>query len=298
MSHKEKIAAAEPHPLLSLSRQAELLGISRGSLYYTPREREEDKGHMDMIDAIYTDIPVYGSRRIRNELRDRFNERVGRERVQRLMRLMGIEAIYPKPNTSIASPEHKKYPYLLSGIRASFPNHIWGTDITYVKLETGWCYLTAILDWFSRYVLAWELSPAMETGFCVIALNQAFEIAIPEIHNSDQGTQFTSSEYTGLLEKRGVKISMDGRGRCMDNIFTERLWRTVKRENVYLQSYRDIPEARAGLSEYFTFYNKKRRHQSLDYRTPYEVYFKPSQITQGRTLKVKFYRRSYTQSVV
>jgi putative transposase len=274
LSHNEKIAAIENgHPILSVTRQAALLDISRGSLYYTPKEREADKRHMDMIDNIYTDLPFYGSRRIRNELCDRFGEQVCRERVQRLMRLMGIEAIYPKPNTSRACPEHKKYPYLLTGISASFPNHIWGTDITYVKLETGWAYLTALLDWFSRYVISWELSPSLETDFCVTALTHALDNALPKIHNSDQGTQFTSTEYTGILTDHNIRISMDGRGRCMDNIFTERLWRSVKRENIYLKSYRDIVEARDGLTEYFTFYNEKRRHQSLEYRTPYEVYF-------------------------
>lgn len=274
MSHNEKVAVIEnDNPFLSLSRQAALLDISRGSLYYTPKEREADKQHMDMIDAIYTVYPFYGSRRIRNELRDRFGEQMCRKHVQRLMRMMGIEAIYPKPNTSRASPEHKKYPYLLAGISASFPNHIWSTDITYVKLETGWAYLTALLDWFSRYVISWELSPTLETEFCVTALNRAFGVAVPEIHNSDQGTQFTSSEYTGMLEGHEIKISMDGRGRCMDNIFTERLWRSVKRENIYLKSYRNISEARDGLTEYFSFYNEKRRHQSLEYRTPHEVYF-------------------------
>lgn len=272
--------------------------MSRASFYYLPKEREADKRHMDMIDTIYTDLPFYGSRRIRNELQDRFGEQMCRERVQRLMRIMGIEAIYPKPKTSISSPEHKKYPYLLSGISASFPNHIWGTDITYVKLETGWAYLTALLDWFSRYVIAWELSAALDTAFCVAALHRAFAIAVPRIHNSDQGTQFTSSEYTGMLKERNVKISMDGRGRCMDNIFTERLWRTVKRENIYLQSYRDIAEAHDGLDAYFTFYNEKRRHQSLDYRTPRDVYFETRNITQGRKLKMKFHRRSYPQIVV
>jgi len=274
LSHDEKIAAIAEHPNISRSRQAELLEVSRAALYYTPQEREENKKHMDMIDLIYTDLPFYGSRRIKNELRDRFAEQVCRERVQRLMRLMGIEAIYPKPKTSVAAPAHKKYPYLLSGVSATFPNHIWGTDITYVKLETGWAYLTAFLDWFSRYVIAWELSPALDTEFCVAALNRALEVSVPRIHNSDQGAQFTSSDYVSVLENREVKISMDGRGRCMDNIFTERLWRSVKRENIYLQSYRDISEARDGLTEYFIFYNEKRRHQSLDYRTPYEVYFK------------------------
>lgn len=189
------------------------------------------------------------------------------------MREMSLEAIYPKPKTSVSSPEHKKYPYLLNDIHASFPNHIWGTDITYIRLEFGWAYLIAFLDWFSRYVIAWELSLSLETDFCITALNRALEIAHPKIHNSDQGVQFTSTGYTGILEESDIEISMDGRGRCMDNIFTERLWRTVKYEDVYLKSYRNIGEAREGLSEYFTFYNTERRHQSLDYRTPEKMYF-------------------------
>lgn len=274
MSHKEKISLIEKHPSISISRQAELLNISRSSIYYAPKEKEEDKKHMDMIDAVYTDYPFYGSRRVKNEIKDRFHEHICRERVKRLMRQMGIEAIYPKPKTSIACPEHKKYPYLLSGISASYPDHIWGADITYVKLETGWAYLTALLDWFSRYVISWEISLTLEADFCIEALNRATKNSSPLIHNSDQGKQFTDKKYISILEEREIKISMDGRGRCMDNIFTERLWRSVKRENIYLKSYRDISEAREGLADYFKFYNEKRRHQSLGYRTPYEVYFK------------------------
>lgn len=261
------------HPQLSVGEQAKLLGISRSSFYYTPVQNPEDKKHMDMIDAIYTDLPFYGSRRIQNELRDRYDEAVCRERIRRLMRLMEIEAVYPKPDTSAAHPEYRKYPYLLRNTAASFPNHIWGTDITYIRLEEGWAYLIAYLDWFSRYVIAWELSLSMETEFCIAALDRALRAAAPKIHNSDQGSQFTNREYTEILKGRGIAISMDGRGRCMDNIFTERLWRTVKRENVYLMSYRNVAEARSGLTEYFAFYNTKRRHQSLEYRTPAEAYF-------------------------
>lgn len=261
------------HQKLSVGERTKLVGISRSSFYYKPRENSEDKKHMDMIDAIYTDYPFYGSRRIRNEIIDRYAVSICRERIQRLMRAMGLEAIYPKPKTSIAHPEHKKYPYLLSGVAASFPNHIWGTDITYLKLEEGWAYLVALIDWYSRYVLSFEVSLTMETDFCVAALYRALAESAPRIHNSDQGVQFTDKKYIAVLEQSGAAISMDGRGRCMDNIFTERLWRTVKYENVFLKSYRNAVEAKSGLSEYFSFYNEKRRHQSLGYRTPAEMYF-------------------------
>jgi putative transposase len=274
LSHEERKKLIVPsHPEFSIVEQAELLCISRGSFYYEPKENLDDKKHMDMIDAIYTDFPFYGSRRVRLELIDRHNAFICRERVQRLMRLMGIEAIYPKPKTSVAHPEHKKYPYLLSGVTASFPNHIWGTDITYIRLEDGWAYLVALIDWHSRYVLAWELSLTMETDFCIAALQSALAQATPKIHNSDQGVQFTDREYVAILEASGAAISMDGRGRCMDNIFTERLWRTLKYENIFLMSYRNAAEAKAGLSEYIPFYNTRRRHQSLEYRTPADVYF-------------------------
>lgn len=276
MNHEERKALIVPeHPSLSIARQAELLDISRSSLYYIPQEDPEDKKLMDMIDVIYTNHPYFGSRRIKNELLDRYGVGVCRERVQRRMRAMGIEAVYPKPriHTSVPNAAHKKYPYLLKNVVALYPNHVWGTDITYVRLEEGWAYLVALLDWFSRYVIAWSLSRSMETTFCIEALSQALTVGAPTIHNSDQGSQFTDEAYTSILEQRGIAISMDGRGRCMDNIFTERLWRTVKYENIFLKSYRNIAEAREGLSEYVPFYNTKRRHQSLDYRTPAEAYF-------------------------
>ncbi len=276
MSHDERKTLLVPgDPDFSLAKQAELLDISRSSFYYVPRDDPENKKIMDLIDAIYTDYPFYGSRRIKNELFDRNQIDVCRERIQRLMRLMGLEAIYPKKsiNTSIPDVLHKKYPYLLKNIPASRPNHIWGTDITYVRMEDGWAYLVAVIDWFSRYVISWELSDSMETEFCMTNLDKALEVATPKIHNSDQGSQFTDKKYTGILERREIAISMDGRGRCMDNIFTERLWRTVKYENIFLSSYRNLRETKEGLKNYFNFYNTKRRHQSLDYKTPGEVYF-------------------------
>ncbi|HBW74047.1 MAG TPA: IS3 family transposase [Candidatus Magasanikbacteria bacterium] len=188
------------------------------------------------------------------------------------MRLLGIQAIYPKHTTTIPAPGHKIYPYLLRNVPVLRPNQVWSTDITYIPIEHGFCYLTVILDWFSRYVLAWELSETMETEFCARALKSALGKAIPEIHNSDQGSQFTSMEYTGLLTANNIQISMDGRGRCLDNIFVERLWRSVKYEDIYLKYYRTIEETFAGLERYFPFYNNKRRHQSLAYKTPEEIY--------------------------
>lgn len=209
---------------------------------------------------------------MRGALKDDYEIIICREHIQRLMRLMGIEAIYPKQHTSAPAEGHRLYPYLLRNLAITRPNQVWGTDITYLKMEHGFCYLTAILDWFSRAVLSWEVSERMSASFCTTSLRSALARAIPEIHNSDQGAQFTAQEYTGILDARGVAISMDGRGRCMDNIFTERLWRTVKYENVYLKNYRTVDEAREGLSAYFTFYNEKRRHQSLKYKTPAQVY--------------------------
>ncbi|TSC67351.1 MAG: integrase catalytic subunit [Parcubacteria group bacterium Gr01-1014_66] len=193
------------------------------------------------------------------------------------MRLMGIEAIYPKPRTTIPAPGHKIYPYLLKNLPIIRPNQVWSTDITYVRLEGSFCYLTVILDWYSRYVLSWELSESMETEFCTRALRSALVQAVPEIHNSDQGSQYTSLQYTGLLAERNIQISMDGRGRCLDNIFTERLWRSVKYEDIYLKQYRTVEEAYTGLTAYFSFYNEKRRHQALEYQTPTMVYFGKNQ---------------------
>lgn len=276
MSHKQKVSLVDcSHPDISISRQTELLGVSRSSLYYTPRPDPEEIRITRAIDEVYTRRPFYGSRRMKDALSDDHAIRVGRHRVRRLMRVMGLEAIYPrqKPKTSISEPAHKKYPYLLRNLPIVRPNHVWGTDITYLRLEGGWAYLVAIIDWFSRYVVAWNVSRTLESDFCIQALEAALQEAKPEIFNSDQGTQFTDNDFTKILISHDVKVSMDGRGRFLDNIFTERLWRTVKYENIYLKSYRDVTEAREGLSEYFTFYNTERRHQSLDNRTPHDVHF-------------------------
>lgn len=261
---------------LSITRQAKLLSVSRANLYYRPVIDQQDIAAMHAIDTIYTDRPFYGSRRMQYELKTGFHITVCREHVQRLMRLMGLEAIYPKKYKGLSDPnnQHKKYPYLLQSIIAAYPNHIWGTDITYVRLERGFAYLVALLDWFSRYVIAWQLSPNLEIEFCIENLTRGLQIGTPEIHNSDQGSHFTSPRYTDLLTTKDVHISMDGRGRCMDNIFTERLWRTVKYENIYLKSYRDVAEAEQGLTDYFRFYNHRRPHQSLGNMTPAQAYCK------------------------
>jgi putative transposase len=263
------------HPDLSIATQANLIGISRSSVYYQPSLDPEDVKLTQLIDIIYTATPFYGSRRIRQEIRKKHRISVSRKRIQRLMRVMGIEAVYPKKGRNTSNPDgaHKKYPYLLANIVADHPNHIWGTDITYIRLESGWCYLVAIIDWHSRYVIAWELSSTLEIEFVLQNLTFALTTALPDIHNSDQGSHFTSPSYTDLLTEKHIQISMDGRGRCMDNIFTERLWRTVKYEEVYLKSYADIEDARKNLTPYFRFYNHERPHQSLGYQTPAEVYF-------------------------
>lgn len=230
---------------------------------------------MGYIDKIYTDCPFYGSRRIRYELGTTYQTAIARDHVRRLLQIMGLEAIYPKhkPNTSQPNQQHLKYPYLLKGLPIIRPNQVWGTDITYIKLENSWCYLVAFIDWYSRYVVSWELSRTLEIPFCLSALDRALKIAVPEISNSDQGSHFTSEQFLQPLIDQKVQISMDGRGRYMDNIFTERLWRTVKYENVYLKSYRTISEAQTGLADYFQFYNTKRPHQSLNNRTPTTIYF-------------------------
>ena len=238
-----------------------------------PHVDEEDLRVLRALDEIYTRRPFYGSRRLRDDLRDDYGIFLGRDHVRRLMKVLGIEAIYPKKNMSRPAPGHQIYPYLLRGYVIYRPNQVWGTDITYIRMEKGFCYLTAIMDWYSRYVVAWELSDTMEKEFCLTSLRSALQKAVPDIHNSDQGSQFTSADYLNLLETAQVQISMDGRGRCMDNIFTERLWRSVKQEEVYLKQYRTIDEAREGLSDYFSFYNNTRRHQGLQGRRPQEVYF-------------------------
>jgi len=271
------------HPSLTIARQVALLGVSRRSYYYHPVNNEAEvtrlKLHLDAIDEIYTDYPFYGTRRLQVELEQEYGICIGRDRIRHLMAQLGLEAIYPKPNTSKPVPGHETYPYLLRSVIASYPNHIWGTDITYIRTSEGFVYLVAFIDWYSRYVVAWQLADSLENSFVLTALQEGLDfmadcgLGTPDICNSDQGSHFTSGAYIGLLQQAGIQISMDGRGRCMDNIFTERLWRTVKYENVFLSSYQGIDDAQAGQTEYFQFYNHKRKHQSLDYHTPANVYF-------------------------
>ncbi|MBI5221959.1 MAG: IS3 family transposase [Candidatus Magasanikbacteria bacterium] len=273
LTHQEKrMLINKNNGKISITRQAELLDVSRSSVYYAPRIDPDGLRKLSLLDRLYTKYPFYGSRRLRFALDDEYHILIGREQTRRLMRILGIEAIFPKHQTTITAPGHKIYPYLLRNLLITHPNQVWSTDITYIPLNNGFCYLTVILDWFSRYVLAWELSENMETAFCARALKSALARAMPEIHNSDQGSQFTSMEYTDILEASQIKISMDGRGRCLDNIFTERLWRTVKYEDIYLKHYCTIQETYDGLQNYFPFYNQKRRHQSLNYKTPEMVY--------------------------
>jgi len=226
---------------------------------------------MRRIDRLWTDYPFFGARRIAATLR-RDKVIVDRKTVGRLMGVMGLEAIYPKPRTSESHPEHRKYPYLLSGLTIDHPNQVWGADITYIPLRAGFAFLVAIIDWFSRYVVSWELSTTMDTDFCLRAAERAFETAHPRIFNTDQGSQFTSEAFTQLVLGTGSQMSMDGRGRCFDNIFTERLWRSVKYEEVYLKDYQEVLVARRGLEAYFPFYNDVRVHQALSYRTPAELH--------------------------
>jgi len=251
-----------------------LLDLSRSGYYYEPKPvSQETIALMNRIDEIYTDKPYYGYPRITAQLK-REGMAVNHKRVANLMRLMGIQAIYPKKNTSRPNMENNKYPYLLRGLKINQPNHVWGADITYVRANGIWFYLIAILDWYSRYVVNWKLSKNMYVDFCNETLIEALKNTVPSIHNSDQGSQFTSNEYTDILKQKNVQISMDGRGRCFDNIFTERLWRTVKYEEIYLKDYTSFQDAEISLKKYFHIYNTERLHQSLNYQTPAEVYFK------------------------
>jgi len=255
-----------------MRRQCALLDLNRATLYYEPvPETEENLALMRLLDEQYLQTPFYGSRRMAVWLQ-RQGHAVNRKRVQRLMRLMGLEVIYPRPKTTIAGTGHRVYPYLLRGVEVRRPDQVWSTDITYVPMRHGFLYLAAILDWYSRLVLAWRLSNSLDVRFCLAALDEALAQGRPEIFNSDQGVQFTSQEFTGRLEAVGVAISMDGRGRALDNVFVERLWRTVKYEEIYLQPYADGLDAENRLRQYFTFYCRERPHQALDYRTPWEVY--------------------------
>ena len=271
----QKRSAIEPsHKQISISRQCELLGLPRSSLYYKPRrDTTYNEQLMVLIDEQYLRTPFYGVDKITEWLR-RKSHNVNPKRIRRLMRQMGLEAIYPrrKRGLSIADKEHKIYPYLLKNVTVTRSDQVWATDITYVRMYRGWLYLTAIMDWFSRYVIEWELSLTLEPGFCVAALERALTKGHPEIFNTDQGSQFTSADFIKPLKTAGVQISMDGKGRVFDNIFVERLWRTVKVEEVYLRDYQTVAEATLSLGRYFEFYNNERLHQALGYRTPAEVY--------------------------
>lgn len=257
-----------------MKRQCELLGVNRSTAYYKPKgDTSNDTEVMTLIDSIYTEMPFYGSRKMAKELTRLLGEPINRKRVRRLMERMGIQAIYSKPRTTIPHPAHKKYPYLLRDVPITRVGQVWSTDITYIRLERGFAYLVAVIDWHSRYVISWRLSNTMDAGFCVDALKEALATGTPEIFNSDQGCQFTCADFLAPLLERHVSISMDGRGRALDNIFVERLWRSVKYENVYLKGYQTIEEARRGLAEYFKLYNQRRLHESLDYKTPEEVHY-------------------------
>lgn len=261
------------HSQISLRRQCQLIGLSRSTLYYQPaQESQENLELMRLIDEQYTQTPFYGSRRMSAWLSKK-GYPVNRKRIQRLMRKMGIEAIYPKPRTTVAGKEHKIYPYLLDGLSIIEPNQVWSTDITYIPMARGFMYLVAVIDWFSRYVISWRLSNTLSTSFCLEALEEALLLGRPSIFNTDQGSQFTSLEFTERLKKAEIEISMDGRGRCLDNVFIERLWRSVKYEDVYLKNYETVPELSAGLYRYFRFYNEERPHQSLGYETPFEIHY-------------------------
>lgn len=273
-SAKEKRGLIEAgHVEIPVYRQCELLGLSRSGYYYQPHGESALNEHlMNLIDEQYTRMPFYGVEKMTEWLR-RQGFRVNPKRTRRLMRLMGLEAVYPKPWLSKPAEGHRKYPYLLRGLAIERPDQVWCADITYIRMLRGFLYLVAIMDWYSRYVLAWELSNSLDKQFCLDALGRALSISQPEIFNSDQGSQFTSGEFTGRLETAGVRISMDGRGRVFDNIFIERLWRTVKYEEVYLHSYESVRDARHGLVSYFRLYNTERLHESLGYRTPHEAFF-------------------------
>lgn len=259
--------------MIPLSRQCALLGLNRSSYYYkSQRDDSYNEYLMRIIDEQYTRTPFFGVPKMTDWLCLQGHV-VNEKRIRRLMRLMGLYAIYPQPRLSKPSSEHKVYPYLLKGVKIERPDQVWCADITYIRLLHGFSYLVVIMDWFSRYILSWKLSISLEKDFCIEALKKALLNSKPEIFNTDQGVQFTCEEFINLLKEKEIRISMDGRGRLYDNIFSERLWRTVKYENVYLYDYHSVPEAKEGLSEYFHFYNTERPHASLDGRTPFEAYY-------------------------
>jgi putative transposase len=258
---------------IPIYRQCGLLGISRSGYYYCPQEESPLNLHlMNLMDEQYTKMPFYGVEKMTEWLK-RQGFMINTKRVRRLLRLMGLEAIYPRKRLSIPAEVYKKYPYLLRDLAIERPDQVWCADITYIRMIHGFLYLVAIMDWFSRRVLSWRLSNTLDAGFCVDALDEALSKGKPEIFNTDQGVQFASAEFTGRLETAEVRISMDGRGRVFDNIMIERLWRSVKYEEVYIKSYETVRDARDGLARYFCLYNTERLHEALGYRTPYEVYF-------------------------
>jgi putative transposase len=270
------------HASISLRRQCDLLGLPRSTAYYTPiLESQENLALMKEIDAIYLDNPSYGSRSIASVLVNTGWE-VNRKRVQRLMRLMNIAGVTPKRNTSTPAPGHRVFPYLLRNVAISHPDQVWSTDITYVPLRNGFVYLTAVMDWYSRYVLSWRLSNRLEGSFCVEALDEALAHGKPEVFNTDQGSQFTSAVFVNRLLDRAVAVSMDGRGRALDNVFIERLWRSVKYQEIYLRDYSTVADVEEGLRLYFEKYNHERPHQSLDNLTPAKVYEWGAEVKQRR----------------
>jgi putative transposase len=267
------------HPKLSLRRQCELLGIHRSSVYYQPApENRLNLTLMRLIDEQYLKTPFYGYLKMTQYLRQIKRHQVNHKRVYRLMKQMGLRSVAPRPYTSRPTPGHKIYPYLLRGVKITYSNHVWSTDITYIPMAHGFMYLAVVIDWYSRYVLSWEVSNTLDGDFCLTALNRALAHGVPKIFNTDQGTQFTANAFTGCLADADIKISMDGRGRYLDNIFIERLWRTVKYENIYLHDYQTGLDLVAGLADYFDFYNHERFHQSLNYQTPAQVYGKSNAI--------------------
>lgn len=262
------------HPEISINRQCDLLEVSKGALYYQPASIDPyTLSLMDLIDEQHTSTPFYGSRRLTAYLNAKGHE-INRKRVQRLMRLMRIEAIYPKPKLSRRIENHKIYPYLLRGVNIERPDHVWSTDITYIRVSNGFVYLTAVIDWFSRYVLSWRLSNSLENTFCIEALEEALSISQPQIFNTDQGSQYTAVNFLKPLIDRDISISMDSRGRALDNVFVERLWRTVKYEEVFLKDYRTMKmkDAYRSLKDFIKFYNQERLHQALDYKSPEYIY--------------------------
>lgn len=269
----QRLALVEPnHPVLSVRRQCALLNLNRATYYYEPAcESPLNLALMRLIDEQYLRTPFYGWPRMTVYLRKQ-GYGVNHKRVQRLMQKMGLQALYPKPALSKRHPAHKVYPYLLTGLAITHPNQVWRTDITYVPMRNGFMYLVAVMDWYSRYVLAWQLANTLESTFCIEALHQALTQGRPQIFNTDQGAQFTATAFTAILEAAQIQISMDSKGRAFDNIFNERLWRTVKYEDIYLQQYETVPALLRGLEHYFIFYNQERPHQSLGYQTPALVY--------------------------